>query len=142
MEMALSTQNYNQKWDSFGKFASGICALHCAVCAFTPSLFAVLGMDLLLDHEAEWAFTIIAIIFASGALVAGWLQHKTPLIAGLFTLGIAGLLGSRFLEEAGSHEIGTAVGIASGIFLVVSHLKNGSALKACEASCCDTNPAG
>ena len=142
MELALNKQQDTHKWDSLGKFASGICALHCGLCAFLPSLFVVLGLDILLDHEAEWAFTVVAIVFALGAMAVGWSKHRTPVIAGLFSLGIVGLLGSRFLEEAGSHELGVAVGLASGICLVISHFKNASASKACEAPCCDAPPAG
>lgn len=136
MGLVFNVLKRRNGWDGLGQFASGACALHCALCALAPSLFTVLGMDLMLDHEAEWAFTILAIVFASGALVAGWMKHRAPRVAGLFILGIGLLLASRFLEEFGGHELGTFVGVVAGILLVVSHWKNSVAIRACDAECC------
>ena len=39
--------------DGLGKFASGLCAVHCALCAFLPGLFALIGLEILVGHEAE-----------------------------------------------------------------------------------------
>jgi len=89
--------------DTFGKLASGLCAIHCGLAAFLPGLFTVIGLDMLIGHEAEWGFTLVAIAFALGAMLLGWQRHRTPLIAGLFAVGILGLLASRFLEEMGEH---------------------------------------
>ena len=92
------------KLDGLGKFASGLCAVHCALCAFLPGLFALIGLEILVGHEAEWGFTIVAIVFALGALLIGFRKHQSPRIAALFAVGIIGLLGSRFLEEMEGHE--------------------------------------
>ena len=104
MEVAANKPNSTNQIDKLGKFASGLCALHCGLSAFLPGLFAMVGLEMLMGHEAEWVFTIIAVLFALGAMLIGWQKHRTPLIAGLFAVGIIGLLGSRFLEEMEGHE--------------------------------------
>ena len=41
------------KLDGLGKFASGLCAVHCALCVFLPGLFALIGPEILVGHEVE-----------------------------------------------------------------------------------------
>ena len=127
----------SDRYDSIGKFASGLCALHCAICALAPGVFALLGADLLLDHEAEWAFIIIAVIFALAASITGWMTHRSFKVVSFFLLGVFGLIASRFLEEAGGHELGAAVGISAGLCLLFAHLKNSSAAANSKDDCCD-----
>ena len=74
-----------------------LCALSC------QAFFALIGLEILVGHEAEWGFTIVAIVFALGAMVLGFQKHQSPRIAALFAVGIIGLLGSRFLEEMEGH---------------------------------------
>ena len=90
--------------DRFGAVASSLCAVHCALCAFLPAAFAALGLGALLSQEAEWGFTIIAILFAGGALVAGWRVHRSSLVVALLSIGIVGLLASRVIEMGGEHH--------------------------------------
>ena len=99
MDAPEKSTNSTNKVDVLGKFASGICAVHCALCAFLPGIFALIGLEILVGHEAEWGFTIVAITFALGAMLLGFKRHQSPRIALLFAVGIIGLLGSRFLEE-------------------------------------------
>ena len=94
----------SEKVDRFGAFASSLCAAHCALCALLPAAFSVLGVSFLAGHEAEWLFTLVAIAFASGALVLGWRQHGSKRVAGLLAIGIIGLLVSRGLEMGGEHH--------------------------------------
>lgn len=93
-----------ERIDRFGAVASSLCAVHCAICALLPAAFGALGLGLLLSHEAEWVFTLIAIGFAAGALILGWRRHRSVLVAGLLALGIAGLLTSRVLEMGEAHH--------------------------------------
>ena len=72
-----------EKVDKFGAFASTLCAIHCAFCAILPALLAsgALGagflverkkwVDVLVGHEAEWVFTLVAVAFAGIALIFG-----------------------------------------------------------------------
>ena len=115
--------------DRFGAFASGACAVHCAVCSLLPGMLVALGLGALLSHEAEWALTLAAIAFASVALLHGWREHRSTWILPVLAIGIVGLLASRALEEASVHEIGTGVGVAAGIALVVGHVSNLRALR-------------
>ena len=138
MRFSLTTFTPHNRWDDAGRFASGLCAVHCALCALIPSVFTLLNLEILLDHEAEWTFTTLAIIFALGAALVGWINHKNKLITTLFMLSIVSLLGSRLLEETGGHGLGAAVGVAAGILLFITHFKNSSAIKASRAECCDT----
>lgn len=89
--------------DRVGAVASSLCAVHCAVCALLPAAFGALGMGVLLGHEVEWVFTLIAVVFAAGALISGWRRHRSVRVAGLLALGIAGLLASRGLEMGAAH---------------------------------------
>ena len=61
-ESQISKSHWNV--DKFGALASTLCAIHCVACAFIPAAFAILGMELFLEHEAEWGLTLIAITFA------------------------------------------------------------------------------
>ena len=94
----------NERFDKVGTFASTICAVHCAICAFLPVAFSSLGVGFLIGHEAEWGFTLFAVAAAVGALFIGWRQHRSPMVAGLLVLGIVGLLASRGLEMGSGHH--------------------------------------
>lgn len=90
--------------DHVGLVASGLCAAHCALSALLPVALGTLGLGALFGHEAEWVFTLVAVVFASAALVLGWRRHRSVLAASLLALGIAGLLASRGLEMRGPHH--------------------------------------
>ena len=104
MEQATEEQLDENRLDRFGAVASSLCAVHCAICAVLPAAFGALGLSVLLSHEAEWAFTLIAIAFAGGALVVGWRVHRSRTVAVLLSLGIVGLLASRFIEMGSDHH--------------------------------------
>ncbi len=90
--------------DRLGAVASGICAIHCAICALLPATFGALGLGVLLGHEAEWGFTLVAIAFAAGALILAWRRHRSRMVAALLLLGIVGLVASRCLETGAEHH--------------------------------------
>lgn len=93
-----------ERLDRFGAVASSVCAVHCAVCALLPAAFAAFGLGVLLGHEAEWVFTIIAVLCAGAALGLGWQRHRSPHVALMLLLGISGLLASRGLEAGDDHD--------------------------------------
>ena len=99
----LEPQN-NERVDQAGAVASTLCAIHCAICALLPAAFGALGLGMLLSQTAEWAFTIVAVSIAFGALVLSWRQHRSVAVAGLLSLGIVGLLASRVLEMGSDHH--------------------------------------
>jgi hypothetical protein len=151
--------------DRMGALASGVCAAHCAICAWLPTAFGAVGLGLFLGHEDEWVFTLVAVAFATGALLVSWRRHQSVAVAGLLALGIAGLLASRGLEigwagsahhehpgeahrpsiqhaashvapENPTHRAGTAVGVLAGLLLISGHVLNLRASQRCrEASC-------
>ena len=90
--------------DRFGAVASSLCALHCAICALLPAVFAVLGVGFLLSHEVEWLLTLVAVLFGSAALNLVWRTHRSRRVAGLLIVGIIGLLASRGLEMGAEHD--------------------------------------
>ncbi len=94
----------SERVDRLGAMASGLCAVHCALCALLPAVFGVLGVGFLLGHEAEWVFTLVAVAFATGALVLGWRRHRSFWVVGLLAMGIVGLLVSRGLEMGSGHH--------------------------------------
>ena len=99
----LEPQN-NERVDQAGAVASTLCAIHCAICALLPAAFGALGLGMLLSQTAEWAFTLVAVAIAAGALVLSWRQHRSLAVAGLLSLGIVGLLASRVLEMGSDHH--------------------------------------
>ena len=124
-----SSQTPGGGLDRLGAVASGLCAAHCATAAFTPALLSALGVGVLIGHEAERAFTGVAVAIAFGALVYGWRRHRSPVVAALLVLGIAGLLASRLLEGEGGHDehhashlLGTLLGIGAGLTLISGHI--------------------
>ncbi|MDA8016917.1 MAG: MerC family mercury resistance protein [Thermoanaerobaculia bacterium] len=110
--------------DRIGVFASSACAAHCALSAFLPSALGALGLGVLLGHEAEWGFVLVAVAFAATALLLGWLRHRSGFVAAVLAIGIGGLLLARMMEEAGSSGAGTATGLLAGVVLVTGHLSN------------------
>lgn len=114
--------------DRAGIVASSLCALHCALSALLPGLFSALGLAALLGHEAEWAFTIVAMVCALGALALGWRRHRSPAIAAVLVLGAGGLLAGRLVEEAGGP--GGWIAIGAGLVLVAGHIASIRALRA------------
>lgn len=92
--------------DRFGAFAGSLCALHCALCALLPSLFAALGVGFLLSPGVEWGLTLLAVGVAATALVVGWRKHRSVAVAALLSVAILGLLGSRVMEELGGDHHG------------------------------------
>ena len=65
-----SASAFRSDWtDRVGATVSSLCAVHCAVCALLPAAFGILGLGFLLGQEAEWALTLTAVAFGSGALV-------------------------------------------------------------------------
>lgn len=101
--------------DRIGAVASSLCAAHCVVCALLPAAFSAMGLGVLLGHQAEWLFTIVAVTFAIGALVFSWRRHRSVRVAALLSLGILGMFTSRFLEMSGESEGHAAVTVDAGV---------------------------
>lgn len=91
-------------FDQMGAVASTVCAVHCAICGALPFVFSALGLSFLAGHGAEWAFSVVAIVFAVGASLVGWRQHRSANVVGLLVLGVVGLLASRGLEAGLGHH--------------------------------------
>ena len=69
---------------------------------FLPGILHFIGLEILVGHEAEWGFTIVAHYFcARYSASKGTKAHASHY---LFAVGIIGFLGSRFLEEMEGHE--------------------------------------
>ena len=97
-------QNQSSKLDGCGAIASSVCAIHCAICALLPAIFAELGLAFLSGHMAEWFFTLLAISIAALAFASFWKRHRSRLVAFFFVAGILGLLSSRLLESFSGHH--------------------------------------
>lgn len=112
--------------DRLGLVASTACALHCAATALVPTALTVLGASALLEHEAEWVFTLVAVGVASLALALGLRKRGVSGATLGLGLGIAGLLAARLLEDMGGHGHGFGLGLSvlSGGALVTGHLLN------------------
>lgn len=102
--MGDTGDSMNNNTDRFGALVSTLCAIHCAVCAFLPAVFAALGLGFLLTHQAEWLLTLVAVVFGLGAMILAWRTHRSASVAILLSLGIVGLLAARGLEMAAPHD--------------------------------------
>ena len=123
--------------DRVGTFASSACVVHCAICAVAPGILAALGISWFAGHKTEWAFTIIAVVIALAAILSAWRSHRSHMALTFLSVGAIGLLLSRSVEEGGSHALGTAIGIVSGLALLSGHLSNIRMTRA-RNSCCDS----
>lgn len=104
-ESAVSAEDtHSEHVDRLGAVASSLCAVHCVVCALLPAVFGALGLGFMLGHEAEWMFTLLAVIFAGIALLHGWRRHGSVHVAGMLAVGIVGLLVSRGIEMNQTHD--------------------------------------
>lgn len=125
MNIALP-KSQSERLDYLGAFAGSLCAAHCALSALLPAAFGALGLGVLLGHEAEWAFTAVAVAFASGALALYWKRGTGAIdVPILLLLGVAGLLASRLVEASGaSHGLGAVIGVLAGLLVLAGHLRN------------------
>ena len=94
----------NERVDRLGAVASTLCAVHCGLCALLPVALSALGLGFLLGERAEWLFTAVAVLFATGAIVLGWRQHRSVSVVALLATGVIGLMASRGLEMGGEHH--------------------------------------
>lgn len=109
--------------DRAGIIASTVCAVHCVLVAALPTVLSGLGLGALIGHEAEWAFTLVAIGIAAFVFALTWRREGSRAVKALLVAGIAGLLGARFAEELDAgHEVGMAIGIGAGALLVTGHI--------------------
>jgi len=97
-------ESREQMIDRFGATASGLCALHCAICALLPAAFAALGLGVLLSHNVENGLAGMAILFGLTAIRLAWTTHRSPAVTALLACGIVGLIGARSLEMSSSHD--------------------------------------
>lgn len=118
------TTQHRGPLDRLGAVASSLCVVHCLASALVPVIPALLGLGAVFGHEAEWVFTLVASAIALGAAVYGVRAGGPRWAAGLLVGGVVALVASRFLEEAGVGALGTALGIAAGLTLVVGHVGN------------------
>jgi hypothetical protein len=110
--------------DRIGALASAACTVHCVVTAFLPQALAAVGLGVLLGHEAEWGFTLVAFVFAATALSLGFTKHRSSRVAVTLGFGIVLLLLARLLEELVAEPAGMALSVLAGATLVFGHLSN------------------
>lgn len=83
-----------------------------------------MSATVLIGHEAEWAFTLIASSLALIAAIYGWRRHRLWTAASALSLGALLLILVRVMEEDVPHELGLAMSFLAGGFLVSGHLMN------------------
>lgn len=124
----ISTVENPTVLNRMGAITSTVCALHCALCALAPALLSVLGLSVLISHEAEWIFTILASIIAIAAAIKGYCQCESWKKPMMFVTGILILLIARSTEALGINIPEVYITITGGSILVWGHLSN---LRAC-----------
>ena len=124
----ISTVENPTVLNRLGAITSTVCALHCALCALAPALLSVLGLSVLISHEAEWIFTILASIIAIAAAIKGYCQCESWKKPMMFVTGVLILLIARSTEALGINIPEVYITITGGSILVLGHLSN---LRAC-----------
>jgi len=124
----ISTVENPTVLNRLGAITSTVCALHCALCALAPALLSVLGLSVLISHEAEWIFTILASIIAIAAAIKGYCQCESWKKPMMFVTGVLILLVARSTEALGINIPEVYITITGGSILVLGHLSN---LRAC-----------
>jgi hypothetical protein len=98
--------------------------VHCVVSAALPQALAAVGLGVLLGHEAEWGFTLVAFVFAATALYLGFTKHRSSRVALTLGLGIVALVLARLLEESVAEPVGMALSLLAGATLIFGHFAN------------------
>ena len=117
--------------DRFGSGGSLLCAAHCGFAAFAPGFLAAIS-PALRDHWVEWVLVGFAVVMGAIALVLGFRQHRSKAIAGAFAVFIIGLISTRIMEESGIEGPVVPIAIISGLGLMVTHIFNFRACRACQ----------
>jgi len=108
--------------DFIGFSASLLCAVHCAALPFLLTLAPLAGLQLLDSPWVEYAFIVLSICIATGALVQGYRKHHhkfLPLIIAVAGFVLIGL--GQFLELSWAEALLTATG---GATIAIAHLMN------------------
>ena len=130
METTASTDSTDGRvvLDRLGTIASSVCALHCALCALAPALLTLLGLGVLVSHEAEWGFTSVAALLAIAAAIKGYCPCGSWKAPAMLLTGVIVLFIARFNEALGTGITEVFITVAGGSILVGGHLAN---LRAC-----------
>tara|TARA_Y100000588_G_scaffold81302_1_gene85460 strand:- start:276 stop:674 length:399 start_codon:yes stop_codon:yes gene_type:complete len=110
--------------DRLGAIVSSVCALHCALCAITPTLLAFSGLRVLFSHKAEWGFTLVAAILAIAAAFKGLSPCRSWKAPVILLAGVIVLFTARFTEALGTDIPETFITMTGGGILVGGHLTN------------------
>ncbi|MCW5937480.1 MAG: MerC domain-containing protein [Fimbriimonadaceae bacterium] len=131
--------------DKLGAFASGLCAVHCALTGLLLGLLPVIGATFLTNPFVEASFISAAVIFGCWAAWRGFRQHKKWGPMALMFIGLGLVFSSHAVLVLGreatghahthSHEnpvlaIGAVLG---GLTLVAFHIWNHRLMR--EAAC-------
>ena len=98
--------------------------MHCTLCALFPGAIAAFGSTVLFSEATEWSLNAVAVVFAGIALAVGRRYHRSLVVVLGLAVGMTGLLLARYLEQVGAASASAAVGILSGLCLVVGHISN------------------
>ena len=114
--------------DRLGTIASSVCALHCVLCSLAPALLTLLGLGVLVSHEAEWGFTFVAALLAIAAAIKGYCPCGSWKVPAMLLTGVVVLFIARFNEALGMGIPEVFITVVGGSILVGGHLAN---LRAC-----------
>ncbi|MED5370240.1 MAG: MerC domain-containing protein [Myxococcota bacterium] len=111
------------RWvDRLGGLASSLCAVHCALVGFAPSIATVLGLAGAVNEKLEWGFFGAAMLLAGVAAAVGFRKHGSWAVLGVFSGGLALLLLGRMSETFALFEGGGVLSIVGGFTLLGAHL--------------------
>lgn len=131
----MLTKTANQI-DWLGFAGSLTCAVHCAVCALIPGIYAVWGLELLAGESTEWFMVAVTCLVA----IVGLALNRRLWLAFVFGSGIFILLAARFTEHSlhGHPDAAFYAGIAGtggGLLIAFAHIMSLKVRPCCESGC-------
>ena len=119
-DTTLSNEGF--MWDGYGRFASGLCVLHCLTVSFAPSIIENISIVSAYNEVLEWGFFGGAVLFALISASLGLRKHQNYKVLVGFSIGLSVLTLGRVGEALSLFEGGEMLSICGGLFLFISHM--------------------
>ena len=123
-------------WDTWGTWASALCAVHCALTGFAVGLLSIAGLGFMSSPLAEATFIGAAFVLGSVAVVHGVRRHHSTIPALIFVLGLLSI-GLAHVAFDHGHPLATAFSILGGLSLIGFHAVNIRLQKGCSCNACE-----
>lgn len=124
-----------------GAWASGLCAVHCALTGILVALAPLVLPEWLHDLRIEAVLLSVTALFGGYTAAAGWARHRRAWPSLLLVLGFFAVLGGSVLAHRGGsgHAVSlpsSVLSLAGGALLVAFFVANGRLSAHCSCPAC------